>query len=185
MGYGRETQKSEHWVSRDTKAREDELDRMLKEDQPLHSGQPVWEGADPKELALQSAKSGAEWGVTGAKLGFKIGGVQGAAVGGAIGIAAGLVGGAIVGSKQQMDSFQASVEAFKIKTAAAKEKAKMALAAGRESLRAAKQAKGKSGRAPDLQPITEVDRDIMGFLPKGGATHYDLGMNDLYRYGVA
>ena len=179
MGYGRETQKSEYFVSRDTKAREEELDSMLKEDQPAHSGQPVWEGADPKELGLQSAKSGAEWGVTGAKLGFKIGGVQGAAIGGAIGLAAGLVGGAIAGSKQQMDSFQASVEAFKVKKAQDKEKAKMATAANREALRTAKQAQGRAGRAPDLQPITEVDRDIIA-MTGGYPTQYGRGMANIY-----
>jgi len=185
MGYGRETQKSEYWVSRDTKAREEELDSMLKEDHPAHSGQPKWEGADLKELGLQSAKSGAEWGVTGAQLGFKIGGVPGAAAGGAIGLAAGAVGGAIMGSKQQMASFQESVEAFKIKKAQDKEKAKMALAAGRESIRSAKQAQGRSGRAPDLQPIAQADSDIMGMMQAGGVSQYDAGMNRTFGYGVA
>jgi hypothetical protein len=184
MGYGNRTQ-SEYWVSRDTKAREEELDSMLKEDHPAHSGQPKWEGADPKELALSGAKGAAKWGATGARIGGQVGGLQGAAIGGVIGGAAGLIGGLITGSNEQMASFQASVEAFKVKKAAAKEKAKMALAAGRESIRSAKRAKEKSARAPDLQAITDTDSDIMGMMQAGGVSQYDAGMNRTFGYGVA
>tara|TARA_R110000737_G_scaffold254250_1_gene263609 strand:- start:122 stop:652 length:531 start_codon:yes stop_codon:yes gene_type:complete len=171
---------SESFVSRDTKEREEELKKN-----PIDPNQPVWEGADIKGLGLDSAKAGAQWGSSGAKLGFQLGGVAGAAIGGAIGLSAGLIGGAIMSSSNQMDSFQASVEAFKIKTAADKEKAKMAKIADREALRSAKQAAGKSGRAPDLQPIAQADNDIMSMMQAGGVSQYDAGMNRTFGYGVA
>jgi hypothetical protein len=141
---------------------------------------------DPKQSFLAGAKGAAQGAQAGASVGAKVDPTGTAALaGGVIGGTVGFIAGAMQYDMGQQKTFTQALDAYNIKKDLKKEQEKMATAAGRESLRAAKRAKEKSARAPDLQAITSTDSDIMGMMQAGGVSQYDAGMNRTFGYGVA
>ena len=104
--------------------------------------------------------------------------VAGAIVGGAIGLVTGLMGMSEEVTANQ-EQFMAMLDAQK----QAKQRAKLATAAERESIRAAKRKNKDAGMFLPPAPIVEADKDIISAM-SSGTSFYDQRLGNLYGYST-
>ena len=116
--------------------------------------------------------------ISGAYQGSKIGGPAGTIVGGAIGLVTGLMGMSEEVTANQ-EQFMTMLDAQK----QAKQREKLALAAQRESIRAAKRKNKDAGMFLPPAPIVEADKDIISAM-SSGTSFYDQRLGNLYGYST-